>query len=69
MWSIDTINALRVERVRNPTPLGYVQLLERNGDQVAFRVFQPRRIRALVATVMSEGSVVPDASGASSTPT
>ncbi len=48
-WPRDHIAELRVERVRNLTPLGYLHVCPVASSEIVFRVFQPKRLRALTA--------------------
>jgi hypothetical protein len=48
-WPREDIADLRVERVRNLTPLGYLHLHPTGSAEIVFRVFQPKRLRAITA--------------------
>jgi hypothetical protein len=63
-WSRADIEELRVERVRNLTPLGYLHVRQTGSTEAAFRVFQPKRLRSLTAafTPLLPGAPRPSAS-------
>ena len=46
-WLREDIAELRVERVRNLTPLGYLHLRPTGSAEITFRIFQPKRLRPL----------------------
>jgi hypothetical protein len=51
-WAREDVDELRVERVQNLTPLGYLHVRATDSSEAVFRVFQPKRLRSLTAAFM-----------------
>jgi hypothetical protein len=52
-WRRADIVELRVEQVRNLTPLGYLHLRSAGSAEVVFRVFQSKRLRPIASVFVS----------------